>query len=284
MVVVRRIDRMVQCQQQGQVARQRGQFRRQPFLLGRADLAAGGHIAVQPDDAGLRREQGPVHIRLHHGRAVGIARFRHLDGLGRTEIAHETVQGLVVRQVVAIVVARHGKHRRQVEFIGLVELLVVFADLAVEVDAVARDIQEGRRLAGVGLEIVLHALGHQFLRHRILDAAHVAIEVEDELALPDDGLVDGGRHDILQVEAERRAARRRRQVAKRRVAGRRLVQRRGSPRLRPRQAKDMGIAARDKIGHDGLLAPACVCAGQTCSVVAQARNAAARGRRFDLHQ
>jgi hypothetical protein len=52
-------------------------------------------------------------------------------------------------KVLAVVVTGNGEDRAVIELVGLVELLVVLLDLAIEVDAVAQDVEERRLVATV---------------------------------------------------------------------------------------------------------------------------------------
>jgi hypothetical protein len=147
------------------------------------------------------------------------------------KLPHETEQGrlyvvvIVVPQVFAVVISRHGENRPMIKLIGLIELRVILADLAIEMNAVAGDVEEvGRGAVIAGLvQIGGHALGDDSLGLGIRDAAHVAIEMENQAFVVDDLLVVRRGQDVLQVQAIRRCTGRIGQVAEMGVAGRLAV-------------------------------------------------------------
>ena len=68
--------------------------------------------------------------------------------------------------------------------IGIVELIVVVAFLAEEIDDVAQVIAEGRqaRRVGLTLELLRHSVSYSELVRRLLDSAAIAERVEHDLA------------------------------------------------------------------------------------------------------
>mmetsp|Transcript_9644 Transcript_9644/g.22544 ORF Transcript_9644/g.22544 Transcript_9644/m.22544 type:complete len:309 (+) Transcript_9644:412-1338(+) len=211
-----RIDRVVQRDQQRQALGQGLELVGQPGQLGFADVAALGHVGVEADDVHQRCAQRPEHIGLGHRRAAVVAHQLREDlRLAVAEELHEAVQGVARRHVLAVMVAGHRDDGREVVLVGFVELRPVLVDGAVEVDAVAEDVEEGRVVRGLGArnEVRLHAFGDAELRVGVGDATDVAVDVEGDLLGGRDRLDVGRRDDAGEVHLERRlvAAKRRRQ-------------------------------------------------------------------------
>ncbi len=99
-------------------------------------------------------------------------------------------------------IARDGEDRTFVKCIGLIELAVILRNLSVEVYTVPSYVQKGWvfALRGIGVEVLLHALRDEFLRNGIVDAAHVAVDVADELLRLDDGFILVVGENVLEIE------------------------------------------------------------------------------------
>ena len=102
-------------------------------------------------------------------------------------------------------VARDREDGCVVEFVWRIELLVVFVDFAVVVDAVSGQVEERRPgcRRGADSEVGFHPGGDELLGGGVPDSAHVAVHVEGESLLGDDGVVDLRGDDVFDVDVER---------------------------------------------------------------------------------
>ena len=167
-----------------QVRGQRLELANEPRDLVRVEDAVFRNVAVEAYDGDERSEQSPVDIGLGHRRARGVLRLGHLrPWLRCAKVPDEAIERLLRGDRVAVVVPRHGEDRSQVVLVRQVELGVVLRDLPVEVHAVAEHIEEGRvdgRIGRTRHEVLLEALRDPLLRHREIDPAQVAVDVEDQ--------------------------------------------------------------------------------------------------------
>src|SRR6266478_2675015 len=136
-----------------------------------------------------------------------ILRFGHFYGLWRTEIPDEPVQRIIALQVLAVVIARDSKDRSVIEFVRLIELLIILRRFAVEINTITGNIKKRGVFACILLvvEILLHAVGDKLLGHRVLNAAHIAVQMKSELLPAHDRLIVPGRDDVPQIEVEGRS-------------------------------------------------------------------------------
>ena len=189
------------------------EFVRQPLLLNRVDGAMFRHVRVQTNNGDKRAQQREEHVRLRHGdsRCV-LRRWIHM-GLCRHKVRDPAVErNLRPINRGAVVVARDCDNGRGVGIVRFVELAVVFAQLAVEIDDVAQMVEEtwlGSRQAQIGL----HRIDNVCLVVRVFYAAGVTRTVKDDLAIGG-SLCPDARKNRFQVVVVRRLSQRRRQWLK----------------------------------------------------------------------
>ena len=174
---------MVERDDQEPVLRRGCELGLEPGRLLVVHAPAFGDVGVEADDGDERRDERPVDVRLRHRVAVdllGLGAQVRLRGAEVLDEGRERRRGERVERV-AVVVAGDRDDRPRVAGVGLVELRVVLARLAVEVDDVAEVVEERRRLRRA-LEVAGHVERDDLLRVSVLDPARVADGVEDEPA------------------------------------------------------------------------------------------------------
>src|SRR4051812_43523947 len=85
-----------------------GQFGGEPGVLWSPHITAGGNVGIEADDRAMRGPQRPITVRLRH-RVASVIPPRALDSrrhlrFMRTEIFHETIQGIGTAVVTRAVV------------------------------------------------------------------------------------------------------------------------------------------------------------------------------------
>src|SRR5689334_7197698 len=148
-----------------------------------------------------------------------------MDPRGRgAEVPHETVERVLAFKVFTIMIARHSENWQRIVLVWLIKLSIVSQGLAVEIDAVADQVQEtGGRLVR-HITIGLHPGSNKLLRGGKIYSPNVAVEVEDQLLCSDYLVVRAGGNYVTQIQAIGCCARRGREVLKSRDSNRLAIE------------------------------------------------------------
>src|SRR5262245_49735223 len=104
----------------------------------------------------------------------------------------------------AIMIAWNGKDRSGVFFIGMIELVVIFRVLALEVNHVTKMVKKGRLFRQTAcLHLPSHVQRDTFLRASSADASRVPNRMEDNLAGVLNNL-SASRQHLIEVHVKRK--------------------------------------------------------------------------------